>query len=847
MIRRLRSRFAKDLLKSALVGLIVGQLLVPSVPPLHAAESLLTKEEMDLRSEPAKKPDPLAAGTVEEAIEKARMIRYSQERWNEMRRKLEEGEALIPEAEKPVPTADRKTLTPEAPPIGPGLNVVLPYESGLSISGRKVIDFKLSSTIYAQPDLAKGRVNKTDFELDQQLQVRVKGTVGRKVTVNVDFDDTREDKRDISVVYKGDPDEVLQEAAFGDITISLPSTEFVQYSKSVFGARAQLQFRPRSGFARLFPAQLWHRYLPKTVKSYFIGSRTKGITQTKRFTGQSLLQRKEINDIAYVRRQFYQLAFATGATISPSAPEHRPIQIGSERIFLDDQNPNNNNINETTRTFRVVESTLTALNGVTASTLTFVGPAGPNTGVFKLLVPGVDYTVDYTKGFIRFRRQVQTTDIIVVDYTPAGQSLPISQGFGTAQGAGSDPVQDPQILSPDRPSDILKGFEPVLLKPDETQFFATREFKNFYSLGDTKIVRDDGRGNFILKIQDLARNDATTIEGLDVSSNTQIKPLSKYPDQIDVDFESGFFSFVSSDNFRTALLHPFTDDIYLYRDSVPTFKNRYRIFAQYSFRKGNFSLEQSNIVSLSEQVFLDGRRMTRDVDYFIDYDIGIVTFFRPEIIRDDSVIEITYDYSPFGGQGEETLVGLRNEFYITDNLFVGGSVMFNFAAKPQGVPDLRSTPRSITVLESDFNWKNIKFGDFPIEVTNLSAEVAQSIKNPNTADKAIVESFEGAKLEDSANLNRDFWFPSANPEKGNPLSSPSGGAYPPGFASELQLSNEDVRITDINPGAPVESSDRVSSLRMDYSLAQSTAMSVVHVLSRAGLDFFTNRKQFAGY
>ena len=163
--------------------------------------------------------------------------------------------------------------------------VVLPYESGLSISGRKVIDFKLSNTIYAEPDSGKGRVNQTDFELDQQLQVRVKGTVGRKVTVNVDFDDTRDDKRDISVVYKGDPDEVLQEAAFGDISISLPSTEFVGYSKSVFGVRAELLFRPRTGFAKLFPSALWHRWTPKSVRLFMIGSRTKGITQTKRFTG----------------------------------------------------------------------------------------------------------------------------------------------------------------------------------------------------------------------------------------------------------------------------------------------------------------------------------------------------------------------------------------------------------------------------------------------------------------------------------------------------------------------------------------------------------------------------------
>ena len=41
--------------------------------------------------------------------------------------------------------------------------------------------------------------------------------------LNVDFDDTQEDKKDISIVYRGKPGEFVQEAAFGDISVNLPS------------------------------------------------------------------------------------------------------------------------------------------------------------------------------------------------------------------------------------------------------------------------------------------------------------------------------------------------------------------------------------------------------------------------------------------------------------------------------------------------------------------------------------------------------------------------------------------------------------------------------------------------
>ena len=77
--------------------------------------------------------------------------------------------------------------------------------------------------------------------MQQELQARIQGTVARKTTINVNFDDTKENVKDFSVVYKGDPDEVVQEAAFGDIVLSLPSTEFVNYNKQLFGIRAAFE------------------------------------------------------------------------------------------------------------------------------------------------------------------------------------------------------------------------------------------------------------------------------------------------------------------------------------------------------------------------------------------------------------------------------------------------------------------------------------------------------------------------------------------------------------------------------------------------------------------------------
>src|SRR5262249_29779159 len=112
--------------------------------------------------------------------------------------------------------------------------------------------------------------------------------------VNVDFDDTKNDKKDISIVYKGDPDEIVQRAAFGDITLSLPQTEFAGYNKQIFGASAELKY--------------------KAIHAYVIGSLTKGETKTKEFVGIVILKLLDVPETSYIRHKFYNVTRLTGAT-----------------------------------------------------------------------------------------------------------------------------------------------------------------------------------------------------------------------------------------------------------------------------------------------------------------------------------------------------------------------------------------------------------------------------------------------------------------------------------------------------------------------------------------------------
>lgn len=695
--------------------------------------------------------------------------KFDQNDWNRMRRVFEgEDEPATVSASSAAVVVSTSTATPPKPP--PGLiSVDLPYESSLSITGRKVIKLEIENThITAERAAELGSKQDTQsFNMEQELQARIQGTVARKTTINVNFDDTKENVKDFSVVYKGDPDEVVQEAAFGDIILSLPSTEFVNYNKQLFGIRTALKY--------------------KKAGLMVIGSRTKGTTETKRFTGATTRQQKFVNDTGYVRRKFYDLTFSTSQAMQQAAV------LGSHPVLP---------INGTTPEIVYIEDT-TGLNPL-ATSYVVATPTAPITTALNLrmriMSPGVDYSIDRLRGIISFVNVVPEDVRIAIDFT-------LSDGT--------------------RLSSLVAGNTAVLIKdrnPESPQ--VSQEIKRFYSLGDRNIVRDNGLGNFSLKVLD--KNRETEI-------GPQLSPIQLYPDTIDMKFETGIFE----------LRNPFSFPE-LYATNVNTGSPLFAVFSvEYQSIIRTFTL-RPNIVIQSESVEVNGRKVTRDLDYFIDYDIGIITFFNDDLIRESTVIEITYEFAPFGGVLGETLVGARGTFDIVQNKqtpfgslegwSAGSTVLYNFAAKPTGPPDIRSTPSSLLVTEGDTQLKGIQFGKIPIK-TNVSLEAARSEQNPNLFGKAIIDSMEGVKQEDSSSLLEEAWLPAANPVStitANTIMDFRGRDNP---ASSVRWLDVDVNTSD-----PNDEDTTQKALQIDYSLntKENTIpeqVSIVNVISLSGRDF----------
>ena len=617
----------------------------------------------------------------------------------------------------------------------------LPFDSQLLLSGRKLIGVNYKGTLYDKEESGK-RANSSSFSMEQELQMKIKGKVGDRLELNVDFDDTQEDKKDISIVYRGKPGEFVQEAAFGDISVNLPSTEFSGYSKELFGAKVNTRFKGL------------------TTDAFF--SKTKGYSESKRFTGNSKTEKKIISDTSYIKLKYYYILDDSST---------KTIRNGSAKVYLDR--------GKVSASDYIVISTTTDLTYMKETSKTT-----KYNGNFVKLVAGTDYTIDYTNGVISFRSSLAKNYVVAIDY---------------------------QYTDGTWLSDSTSGNPQIIKDTNNTDAFSTELF-TYYSLGNYNITKYDGRNNFILEVRDLSDKIPTEIYG--GKKVPKFLNIAGYDANIIVDYDNGVF------NLQPVNGRPMHDDLYTSN------MHRYNFVAQYEYKVKIFTL-RPGIVSMSEKVIVDGKKLKINEDYMMDYDVGILTILKDDLIKENSVIDVSYDYSPFGGTsvGGSTMVGFRTQYDFNDNISVGGSLIYEFTNEETELPDIYSTPSSTLVGEVDAKIKNLKITD------NLkfsaNAEYAKSQYLKNTTGKAILESMEGAKQEDNVSLIDDNWFYSATPENINTRYN----------LNCLSWRNYDIEKKNIDKNLEIIDGEKQQVMDINYDLTACDNVSLAQIVSSSGHDF----------
>lgn len=663
------------------------------------------------------------------------------------------------------------------------------HESDIKFEGRKLFTAGYSHTAYPGGETPGYERPSDDINMEGELQLRIEGTVLRKTHVYVDYDDTRENdsRNQVSVVYKGDPDELVQEAAFGDIVLSLPSTEFVSYSSSraVFGAKVDLKYK-------------WAELMA-------IASREKGETETASFTGGTELSSLTVDDTNYTKLRFFLLNTAHDAGGNDFFKTHKIYQdeLGQPKIEVFVFPKVQGRWPKGTTRYSLIAREFNDAGAVPSGGAETAVPGsrvyiGKGAGYCRRLSRGTDYTVNAEEGVLKLNTAISAkNDKIAVAYIIASKSSNQIQyriGYNTQnkldyveRNIGGNTVYE-------------FGSELKCIRNAEDGKELQRyEQRNYYNLGSNSIRKS----TLVVKLLDTNRNE----RGPDGRTWLQIYGLDERGDGIDDKYVDETYGYLivpdlaevggtwqrrdrngdgyydnlpfDYDNNGYVDLHDGIDgDPYLPADK-PLVHKLYFYF-EYQSLKPSYYL-QANIIPGSETVRLNGETLIPSVDYWLDYDSGYLTL-RTEAAEDpNAVLEVTYEYKPLFALLTKSLVGGRFQFGPDDDRYLGTTYLAEFSSKPPKgeIPQLEEAPANEQIWDVDARYRI--FPKFMTAIADavpgahtadestfeLQAEYANSYKNVNTVGAAFVDDMENARTLNNISLKDVNWRPSSPPAVGD--------------------------------------------------------------------------------
>jgi len=626
---------------------------------------------------------------------------------------------------------------------------------GLKVSGYRRITFSGTSRWQGGVENT-GSFRQSKFpslDMKQQSQFTIKGNIGSKIYVTVDQDSKRESDlaNRIQIRYTGDEDDVLQTIELGNTTLNLPNTKFVGYSQRIqglFGVKAT--------------AKLGN--LDLTV----ITSQEKGNTEKTRFTPGGTENVTYLRDYQYQSRTFYDV----GRFGRRDSTGFREFTIGQDSII----------------DFRLfVQGSGQASSDRYANM--YVDPTNPSEPAFKNdnasayvkeLVINEDYFLDPSEFWIELEDQLLPNEFLACWMkvrTPAGDST---------------------VGSLDTDTLTLKSLKPRTWNSGSSTW--EYEWKNVYYLGAKNLSYTDfefdiykgAPGNEEDAANEFVQDgmDYLQIFGLDViNDNGLATPDGKLDNSANLlDLNRGLVRFPDHAPFNPAQHIQYVPGAPLLAEKVPAIYTEssatelrqqsvyYFRIAMYSKRTATYSLKRINILDGSETVTLDGRKLTRGVDYNIDYEIGQITFLNDQALNPNADLTIDFEYSPFISAAKKTLFGMRAEYKPGTNFNIGSSFLYKGQKSTDRKPKLGQEQSKDMIGELDFEysaqpaWMTAVANAMPFVETSakstlkLSGEIARSMPNPNSEGQVIIDDFEGAELSSEMGRLREYWTLSSPPD-----------------------------------------------------------------------------------
>jgi hypothetical protein len=520
-----------------------------------------------------------------------------------------------------------------------------------------------------------------------QFTLRSSGTIADRVHVNVDFDNLREFNASnaVNIYYEGKGDDRLQRLEVGNVSFSVPSTRFL--SSGVPSGNYGIQAVAQLGRFRVQGIAAQQKGNIVRDRVFYIGDRT--LQSADREIKDNEIEPRRffftVDPALFVgtypridildRNQLASIAAALPDTLRPRRIVLYRVQFGTQP-----QNPN-------------------------GPRLRVLGDPGRGRQTYDVLREGVDYYLDASRLWFALVRPLnQGNERLVVAYTVRvnGQDtvLPLTTGTPDLQYTGTSGDQTANLI-----------FDPNVV-PGTAAF--RREIRSVYRVGGEEIVRASTRlrvvsgsgdqekpasGSFATFLQMFGLAQPVNPASFDIENRLWPRPTdpnysaaaggtaglaSSASLGVSASASAASTGLIIRDQFVIfPSLQPFakkdsglvepgnptneaiysTPGEYLYSPQHPA--NVYRLQVGYeteaSAAPGSVVLGSVQVRPGSERVVIDGLPLVRDVDFRMDYELGRLTFLRPDtLFNRQRAVTVRFEENPLFVASPTNLLGVTS-------------------------------------------------------------------------------------------------------------------------------------------------------------------------------------------
>ena len=624
--------------------------------------------------------------------------------------------------------------------------------------------------------------------LDNQVNIRSTGILGRRIHVNVDFDTEREysSNNDVQIYYEGLEDEIVRRVDVGTVTFQPPPSRFITAAVPAnnFGVNAVFDFGP---------IQL--QTLAATQKGSVVAERTYTIGQT---TSQA--QDRQARDLDFESGRFFWVVDPDSVPGTPAVDilnldptvlpaTYRPTEV---RLYRYRAARGNSGVNPN-------------LGGITASARRG-GTLDPLPAVrWELLIQGTDYYLDASGLWVVLGTKLDQNDYLAVSFRTAG---------GTTVGTFPEVDQGPGS------TDVLE----LIAEPQQTQDRRSfrHEMRNVYRVAGADLDpaslqvgvtlnRSErpvsGSAETYLQQLGLAMPDDATL----FDRENRLWPRARDPEAAAV-VGDRYIVFPHLEPFAdpTRLSPPEISDsiyrtpIYLLLTEGPTakFALRLRYDASGGGDRSTLNLNALQIREGSEQLFVGGRKLERDVDYRISYEVGQVSFIDPDLLFGQGSAQITARFEERGifAVAPTTILGMSTRYSLGDRGAINliGLYQREQSAFTRPALGFEATANLIGGVNTELHFRPQGITRFLDGLTSgtssapslldLNAEFAFSKPDPNRSGEAYLEEFE-SESGLLVPMRESQWEFGSQPEDAAGLEDISIAAFDPADAVQLIWQN----------------------------------------------------------